>query len=494
MSNQFYDQFDGVFSAITKVLNNYSSSEVLQDYFFKTFESFVYSNLINNVCLNLTPENLEGAGLSSDYIAKINHKYEKIRKDVTLVINAHFEIRSVNPASYSEFKHGIKKDFPQAFELISEVEKQFDIEELERYLDAKAGEIKKTGKSRKDFSSLLITSAVEAYVKDRGYFPFQDLDKVIHIIPEALPTISETIAEGIRQNINDFLDERRQLFQALEERRYLRWQEPLDLFESLIAFSQEVGEKHKKKLDKSLLNTNKAKFAALVKIHVRACRTSNEILTLLKAGYPDGAFARWRTLNELAVVSFFLLDNDDTVSERYLEHDTVLKCKQAREYQDYCVKLNYPPIDKKVLDILKNEQDRLCKKYGDDFKKDWGWVPSKILPNQNFRALAERVNLDHLQPFFRWSSAAVHGLSRGFCSLGLTADSQDDTLLCGPSNYGLADPLQNASISLHQITFCLLDLQPDFESLMESLVIDSFVEEIGAKAVAVQKGIENEEA
>jgi len=88
----------------------------------------------------------------------------------------------------------------------------------------------------------------------------------------------------------------------------------------------------------------------------------------------------------------------------------------------------------------------------------------------------------------------VHGLSRGFCSLGLTADSQDDTLLCGPSNYGLADPLQNASISLHQITFCLLDLQPDFESLMESLVIDSFVEEIGAKAVAVQKGIENEEA
>lgn len=115
------------------------------------------------------------------------------------------------------------------------------------------------------------------------------------------------------------------------------------------------------------------------------------------------------------------------------------------------------------------------------------------MPNKNVRALAELVKLDHQQPFFRWSSAAVHGLSRGFNSLGLTADSQDETLLCGPSNYGLADPLQDASISLHQITFCLLDLQPGFESLMESFVIDSFVKEIGVKAVAVQKGIENEE-
>lgn len=355
MSNHFYDQFDEIFLAITKILNTYSSSEVLQGYFFKTFESFVYANLVNNFFLNLTPENLTDYSLSSDYIVRINDKYKKLRKDVNLVINVHFERASVNPASYAEFKQAIKKDFPQAFELISEIEKQFDIEELERYLNTKAGDIKKTGKSRKDFNSWLITLAMEAYVKDRGYFPFRDLDKALKAIPEALPTISETVAEGVRQNINKFLGERRQLFQALEERRYLRWQEPLDLFELLIAFSQEVGEKHKKKLDQSLLNTNKAKFAALVKIHVRACRTSNEILTLLKAGYPDGALARWRTLTKLAVVSFFLLDNDDTVSKRYLEHDTVLKCKQAREYQDYCVKLNYPPIDKKVLDNLKNE-------------------------------------------------------------------------------------------------------------------------------------------
>ena len=108
--------------------------------------------------------------------------------------------------------------------------------------------------------------------------------------------------------------------------------------------------------------------------------------------------------------------------------------------------------------------------------------------------LAKHVGLGHLQPFFRLSSAAVHGLSRGFDSLGLIPDLQNKTLLCGPSNYGLADPLQLASLSLHQITVCLLTLQPDFESLVELLVMHSFVKEIGVKAADIQKTIEKEEA
>jgi hypothetical protein len=495
MSNQFYDKLDELFSTTTKFLNSYSSSDVLQNYFFQTFESFVYATVINNFFLNLATQHLKNCDLSSDDIAKINHEYEKIREDVKSTIDStSFLKRIIDPAYYDDFKSKVKQDFPTAFRLISRIEKEVDIEELQRYLHNKAEQIKKTGKSREDFDSLLITTAIEAYVKERGYFPDKDLDKIVDAILKSLPKISGNIAESIKQNINQPLRERRQLFQELEVRRYERWQEPLDLFESLIRISEEVGERHKKKLDQSLLKTNKAKFTALVRIHVRACRTSNEILTLLKAGYPDGANARWRTLNELAVVSFFLSGKDDSVSERYLEHEIVLRYKQAREYQESHLKLKYPPIDKKELENLKNEQDRLCKKYGNEFKTDWGWIPSGILPNQNFRALAERVKLNHLQPFFRLSSAAVHGLSRGFYSLGLTTDSQGETLLCGPSNYGLADPLQLASISLHQITVCLLTLQGGFESSMLLLVMDSFVKEMGAKAAAIQKAIENEEA
>ena len=493
MSNPACDQLDKLFSGIKKLLNNYSSSDVLQKYFFQMFESFFYANLINSFFLNLTAQNLEDCGLSSDYIAKINLKYKNIRKDAKSSIDgAPFVGELIRPDSYDDFKREVKQDFPEAFELISEIEKSFDIEELKRYLKNKREEIKKTGKSREDFNSLLITTAIEEYVKLRGYFPDKDLDKIFDDIQEALPEISGDIVESIKQNINQPLNERRQLFQDLEVRRYERWQEPLDLFESLIRISEEEGEQYAKKLEKSLLNTNKAKLTALVKVHVRACRTSNEILLLLKAGYPDGAFARWRTLRELAVVSFLLLNNNEIVSQRYLEHRTVMRFKEANDYDEHYLKLGYPPTDKTALENLKKERDKLIKKYGDEFKGDWGWA-SCIMAKPTFTKLAKHVGLDHLQPFFRLSSVAVHGLSRGFDSLGLIPDLQNKTLLCGPSNYGLADPLQLASLSLHQITVCLLTLQPDFESLVELLVMHSFVKEIGVKAADIQKTIEKEE-
>jgi len=40
---------------------------------------------------------------------------------------------------------------------------------------------------------------------------------------------------------------------------------------------------------------------------------------------------------------------------------------------------------------------------------------------------------------------------------------------------------------------CLLTLQPGFKSLLELYVMDSFVKDIGQKAVAVQKAIEKDQ-
>ena len=495
MKNLACDQLDPMFSEITKILNEYCSSDVLQKFFFHMVESFFYANLIDSFFLSLTTQNLEVCGLSEHYRALISRKYKNIRKDAKSTIDgAPFRNGLIDHDSYDDFKRAVKQDFPEAFELISGIEKKFEIEEVRRYLKSKAEEIKKKGRSREDFNSLVITTAIEQYVKLRGYFPDRNLDKIFSAILEALPEMSGDIAESTKQNINQFLKKRRQKFQELEISRYARWQEPLVLFESQIRISEEVGKKHANKVERSLLKTNKAKFLALARIHARACQISHEVLTLLTAGYPDGANARWRTLNELAVVSLFLLKNNEIVSERYLDHDTVLKYKQAREYQDCHLKLQYSPIDEKVLENLKNETDRLYQKYGDEFKKDWGWIPADILPRQNFRALAAWVELDHLQPFFRLSSAAVHGLSRGFYRLGLTDDEQNMLLLCGPSNYGLADPLQSASISLNQITACLLNLQPDFSDWMELLVMDSLIKEMGVKAADIQKTIEREEA
>ena len=70
---------------------------------------------------------------------------------------------------------------------------------------------------------------------------------------------------------------------------------------------------------------------------------------------------------------------------------------------------------------------------------------------------------------------------------------QNKILLIGPSNYGLADPLQNTAISLMHITNCILSLEPDFESLLNMHVISNYVKTIGEKAVKIQKNIEIEQ-
>ena len=115
------------------------------------------------------------------------------------------------------------------------------------------------------------------------------------------------------------------------------------------------------------------------------------------------------------------------------------------------------------------------------------------MKDRNFKALEKLVKLDKLRPFYNFSSNSVHGGSKGFHRLGLMDHSQDKILLAGASNYGLADPLQNTAISLLHVNVCLLNSEPDFESIMLIQVMNSYIDEIGIKAVSIQKQIENDE-
>lgn len=460
----------------------------------RAFKTCFYSNLINNFFLNLNTENLKDCGLSSDYIAKIKCKYRKLQKRVESTLSEPFEERVIDDVHYNNFKAEVTEEFPEALTLIVKIEKEVGLEKATEYLTHKAEEIKKTGKSREDFDCLLKTTAIEAYVKQRKRFPSgAGFERLFNALIEALPRISEDIVEYLRESSKGMLQDERDFREGFEERLYERWKEPLDLLEPLIRISLESGESHKNKLAKVTNETNKDKFGALIKIHARALQIANEILVLLKAGYADGAIARWRSLYELAVISCFLSANNNEVSKRYLEHEIVGKYKDARDYQKYCEKLGYPPIEKDACEKIKKEAEKILKKYETGFDKDYGWVPASILPNRNFRALAEFVELDRDRPFYNLSKAAVHGGSRGFYRLGLTEDSQHKLLLAGASNYGLADPLQLTFISLNLVTVYLLTLEPDLESLTHSYVMLSFGKEIGAKAVDIQKIIEKEE-
>ena len=233
--------------------------------------------------------------------------------------------------------------------------------------------------------------------------------------------------------------------------------------------------------------------SALLKIHARALQISNEILVLLKSGYADGANSRWRSLHELAVISFFLLNNDDDVSKRYLEHEIIRNFKESKDYKAHYKKLGYLPIERKEFNKIKKEKERICRIYTDNFQEDYGWIPRSILADRNFKTLEANVKLELLRPYYNLACDAIHGGSKGFYRLGLMDIYQNKILLAGASNYGLADPIQNTAISLLQITICLLNLEPDFEGLIQMYAMDNYVNKIKEDAANVQNKIEKDE-
>jgi hypothetical protein len=75
------------------------------------------------------------------------------------------------------------------------------------------------------------------------------------------------------------------------------------------------------------------------------------------------------------------------------------------------------------------------------------------------------------------SSIAVYGGSHAlFFHLGLVDSLQGKILLVGPTNFGLADPLQGVAISLIQITVNLLHLDSDVQDIMAMFIMGKYVD------------------
>jgi hypothetical protein len=95
--------------------------------------------------------------------------------------------------------------------------------------------------------------------------------------------------------------------------------------EALYSIVIEMAEQFGKYLEalkgeqKKDIDINHHKFLALRGLHARACQVYLEILTLVKNGFADGAFARWRTLFEISVIAQFIRQKENVVAEAYYE-------------------------------------------------------------------------------------------------------------------------------------------------------------------------------
>ena len=334
----------------------------------------------------------------------------------------------------------------------------------------------------------LLESTIEETLASRTL----DQSSVDDMIPGLVDNMADLILARIRKDASSGLKRHRRDRKGFEKRLNEWWKYPLDLLDLVIALSTEAGAEFNRKFRNEAADSGDAVFEALTRLHARGCQVSGEVLALLSAGFADGAHARWRSLHEMAVVATLIQEHGQELAERYLLHETIQQYKLACEYQEYFDRLDHEPPSKENADQLKVQRDELIARFGKPFKGDYGWASSAIGSNQpTIRDIEQHVQLDHLRPYYRMASDNVHPNSHGaYFRLGLHS-SQEDVLLAGPSNLGLADPGHSTAISLSQLTTTLLATETVLDCVVTMKILVELTDEVGEAFHKVHQELES---
>ena len=329
-----------------------------------------------------------------------------------------------------------------------------------------------------------------------GLGPDTDVGQLKEAISSSVPELADELGGELLANIKkdafpEGIEHRRAARYAFEQRLLSFWKEPLELLELFISLASEAGSEFNSEFRNEFVRKGDAVFEVLTRLHGRACQISKEIAVLLRSGYADGALARWRTLHELTVVGCLIVRFGQELAERYILHSTIQKHKAAKEYQNHCEELGQQPLSQEEVEALEEERDKLIEYFGTSFDAIYGWAASVTCTGRpGMSHLEKSAGLTQWAPYYDLASSNIHADSRGmYFRLGLSS-SQEDVILAGPSNIGLADPGHSTAISLCILTTILLARKPTMDYVVYSKVLLKLRDEVGDSFLSAHNAVE----
>ncbi|MFM7855705.1 MAG: DUF5677 domain-containing protein [Flammeovirgaceae bacterium] len=249
-----------------------------------------------------------------------------------------------------------------------------------------------------------------------------------------------------------------------------RYKSSLRLFDVFLELNSQIGRTFYTKYRKLFKDyDSQLKLDALVEIHSRAIQIAHEINLLVKNGYSDGAYARWRSIHELSIIFLFLYDTEQEVTQMYLDYEVIEAWDRLKKYREAKPKeLGFQSVSRKEINSLSRKRDSLIVKYGNDFSKSYGWT-MKVLPKEKrtIRGIEEFVRMDRLRGVYSSASENVHaGISGNRNRLGLP-NTKKLMFLAGPSEHGLIEPVQFTMYSITEIASAMLSAE---DSILNNLL------------------------
>jgi hypothetical protein len=241
---------------------------------------------------------------------------------------------------------------------------------------------------------------------------------------------------------------------AAQARIARRWGTALDAYYTVTLGAAELGALAAQPRPRATFDSVSK---ALILLQARACQTSFEVHALLTAGFPGGAYGRYRTLHELAVITALLSQHGRRpahadLADRYLDHTHIDQYRQAGHRQRSGRALGWPPLPAGTMRKLKKEHDRLITRYGRDYREDYGWAAQLIQPPLTFARLEAKADMNYLRYLYATGSHLIHASAHGMMLTIPGLGAAWPQTLTGPSDTGLAQPAEAALNALIAIT------------------------------------------
>lgn len=217
-----------------------------------------------------------------------------------------------------------------------------------------------------DLHDHFLVSLLEKFENDEELEEFTAGTGFSKLIEETSDDMAKSLADGILDNSYEQLNTEKVSRIGFEQRNYQRWREGFDYLTALINSCAEIGEAASQHFQENIEVVGGAKASAAITLHARCTRVAGEAFALMRCGYADGAFARWRTMHELYVTCIFIANSSEIVAQRYHDAWLLRRFKSAKEHQRYEQRANLREFEDSELQLLKIECERIETKYQDE--------------------------------------------------------------------------------------------------------------------------------